>query len=261
MRFPLRASLTSEARLRRRHRFYAHLLLNTLFVMACLALPSNLHSLGGIGYSLATMLLTVELEGSIRHDGKSNPRDLPYRVLGLLTLLAQWFWYFTPLSHRESGWPLLVLTTLFVGWSVLRLVGFLAEERQVNGRVLMGAVSGYLLLGLTAGLLFTALETIQPGSYANLRETPSSLFATGPISQANLQLQSIHFARLNYFAFVCLSTVGFGDVLPTTPLSQMSAVAFGVIGPIYMAIVMGLLIGRYASDKAVRTDRDEPPGE
>lgn len=229
--------------------------------MACLALPSNMHSLGGIGYSLATMLLMVELEGSIRHDGKSNPRDLPYRVLGLLTLLAQWFWYFTPLSHRESGWPLLVLTTLFVGWSVLRLVGFLAEERQVNGSVLMGAVSGYLLLGLTAGLLFTALETIQPGSYANLHETPSSLFATGPISQANPQLQSIHFARLNYFAFVCLSTVGFGDVLPTTPFSQMSAVAFSVIGPIYMAIVMGLLIGRYSSDKAVRTDRDEPPGE
>ncbi|MCP9819206.1 two pore domain potassium channel family protein [Synechococcus sp. Cruz-9H2] len=261
MRFPLRASLSSEARLRRRHRFYAHLLLITLFVMACLALPSNLQSLGGIGYSLATMLLMVELEGSIRHDGKSNPRDLPYRVLGLLTLLAQWFWYFTPLSHRESGWPLLVLTTLFVGWSVMRLVGFLAEERQVNGSVLMGAISGYLLLGLTAGLLFTALETIQPGSYANLRETPSSLFATGPISTANSQLQSIHFARLNYFAFVCLSTVGFGDVLPTTPFSQMSAVAFSVIGPIYMAIVMGLLIGRYASDKAVRSDRDEPPGE
>ncbi len=228
--------------------------------MACLALPSNLNRLGGIGYSLATMLLMVELEGSIRHDGKSNPRDLPYRLLGLLTLVAQWFWYFTPLSHRESGWPLLVLTTLFVGWSVMRLVGFLAEERQVNGSVLMGAISGYLLLGLTAGLLFTALETIQPGSYANLYQAPSSLFATGPISQANPHLQSIHFARLNYFAFVCLSTVGFGDVLPTTPFSQMSAVAFSVIGPIYMAIVMGLLIGRYASDKAVRTDRDEPPG-
>jgi hypothetical protein len=41
----------------------------------------------------------------------------------------------------------------------------------------------------------------------------------------------------------------------------MSAVAFTVIGPIYMAIVMGLLIGRYASGRVVRTDRDEPPGE
>jgi hypothetical protein len=261
LRFPLRASLSSEARLRRRHRFYVRLLLITLFVMTCLALPRNLVSLAGLGYSLATTLLVVELEGSIRHDGKGNPRDLPYRLLGLLALLAQWFWYFTPLANRESGWPLLVLTTLFVGWSVLRLVGFLAEEPQVNGSVLMGAVSGYLLLGLTAGLLFTGLETIQPGSYSNLHEPVSSLLAPGSISQASPDLQLVDFARLNYFAFVCLSTVGFGDVLPTTPLSQMSAVAFTVIGPIYMAIVMGVLIGRYASGRVVRTDRDEPPGE
>ncbi|MCP9801094.1 hypothetical protein [Synechococcus sp. RedBA-s] len=63
-----------------------------------------------------------------------------------------------------------MLTTLFVGWSVLRLAGFLAEEQQVNGRVLMGAASGYLLLGLTAGLLFTGLETIQPGSFSSLQD-------------------------------------------------------------------------------------------
>ncbi|QPN56003.1 two pore domain potassium channel family protein [Synechococcus sp. CBW1107] len=260
MRFPHRARLTSEARQRRRHRFYAHLLLITLLVMACLALARNLHSLAGIGYSLTTMLLMVELEGSIRHGGKVNRLDLPYRLLGLLTLLAQWFWYFTPLTHRESGWPLLVLTTLFVGWSVLRLVGFLAEEQKVNGRVLMGAVSGYLLLGLTAGLLFTGLETIQPGSFSSLHDPGGSLFATGPISQASPQVQLLDFARLNYFAFVCLSTLGLGDVLPTSPLSQMSAVAFSVIGPIYMAIVMGLLIGRYAAGKGARTDHDEPPG-
>ena len=260
MRFHHRASLTSEVRQRRRHRFYAHLLLITLVVMACLALPKNLNSLAGIGYSLTTLLLMVELDGSIRHGGKGNPLDRPFRLLGLSALLAQWFWYFTPLTHRESGWPLLVLTTLFVGWSVLRLVGFLAEEQKVNGRVLMGAVSGYLLLGMTAGLLFTGLETIQPGSFSSLHDPVASLFSTGPISQASPQMQLVDFARLNYFAFVCLTTVGFGDVLPTTPLSQMSAVAFSVIGPIYMAIVMGLLIGRYASGKAVRTDRDDPPG-
>ncbi|CAK6699914.1 potassium channel family protein [Synechococcus sp. BA-124 BA4] len=260
MRFPFRASLTSEARQRRRHRFYGHLLLIALVVMACLALPKSLHSLAGIGYSLTTLLLMMELEGSIRHGGKANPRDLPYRLLGLLTLLAQWIWYFTPLSQRESGWPLLVLTTLFVGWSVLRLVGFLAEEQQVNGRVLMGAVSGYLLLGLTAGLLFTGLDSIQPGSFTSLHDPGGSLYATGPISQASPHMQQLDFARLNYFAFVCLSTVGFGDVLPTTPLSQMSAVAFSVIGPIYMAVVMGLLIGRYAAGKTVRRDRDDAPG-
>ncbi|WP_255441333.1 MULTISPECIES: potassium channel family protein [unclassified Synechococcus] len=260
MRFPFRASHSSESRLRRRHRFYRHLLLVTVFVMVCLALPRNLHSLSGLGYSLATLLLTVELEGSIRHGGKVNPLDAPFRLLGLAALLAQWFWLLTPMSHRESGWPLLVLTTLFAGWSVLRLVGFLAEEQQVNGRVLMGAISGYLLLGLTAGLLFTGLETIQNGSFISLHDDASALSKTGPISQASPLVQLMDFSRLNYFAFVCLSTVGFGDFVPTTPLSRMSAVAFSVIGPIYIAVVMGLLIGRYAAGNAVGDDSDGPPG-
>ncbi|MCT0248906.1 potassium channel family protein [Synechococcus sp. CS-205] len=260
MRFPFRASHSSESRLRRRHRFYRHLLLVTVFVMVCLALPRTLHTPVEIGYSLATLLLMVELEGSIRHGGKRNPLDRPFRLLGLAALLAQWFWFLTPLGHRESGWPMFVLTTLFAGWSVLRLVGFLAEEQQVNGQVLMGAISGYLLLGLTAGLLFTGLETIQPDSFISLHHPESPLFHTGPISQSSALVKRLDFTLLNYFAFVCLSTVGFGDVLATTPLSQMSAVAFSVIGPIYIAVVMGLLIGRYAAGNAAGKDSDGPPG-
>ncbi|MCX5931921.1 MAG: potassium channel family protein [Cyanobacteria bacterium] len=231
--FPHHARLSDGARLRRRHRFYMHLLLVTLFVLMCLALPSNLPSLAGAGYSLAILLMMVELEGTIRHGGKANPRDLPYRLLGVLCLLAQWFWYLTPLSQRQSGWPLLVLTTLFVGWSVGRLVAFLAEERTVNGPVLMGAISGYLLLGLTAGLLFTGLETIQPGSFTSVHDPGMPLFPSGPIADVTPLRQVLNFSRMNYFGFVCLTTVGFGDVLPMTPPAQISTVAFSVIGPIY----------------------------
>ncbi len=254
---PRLPTLSSEARQRRRHRFYGHLLLVMVLVMASLALPQRLHGVGAVGYNLAILLLVVELEGATRHGGRVHPWDLPYRLLGLATLVAQWFWYFTPLANRQSGWPLLVLTTVFVGWSVLRLVGFLAEEREVNGRVLMGAVAGYLLLGLTAGLLFTALETIQPGSFISQHDPDGLLNSSQAMGQASPQVWQLDFARLNYFAFVSLSTVGFGDVLPMTPLSQMSTVVFSVIGPIYMAVVMGLLIGRFTFQQ--ESEEQEPP--
>ncbi len=258
MPFPRHAPLSAEARLHRRHRFYRHLLLATLLVMVSLALPRGLHLIGAVGYNLATLLLVVELEGTTRHAGRSHPRDVPYRILGLATLASQWFWYLTPVANRQSGWFLLGLTIVFVGWSLVRLVGFLAEERRVNGRVLMGAVAGYLLIGLTAGLLFTALETIQPGSFISQHDPDGLLARNLNLSTANPHVWELDFARLNYFAFVSLTTVGFGDVLPATPLSQMSAVSFSVIGPIYMAVVMGLLIGRYISEQA-RQDTFEPP--
>jgi hypothetical protein len=55
------------------------------------------------------------------------------------------------------------------------------------------------------------------------------------------------FSQINYFAFICLTTVGFGDIQPVLPISRMLAVITGIIGPLYLAVVMGVLIGRYTN--------------
>jgi len=54
--------------------------------------------------------------------------------------------------------------------------------------------------------------------------------------------------------------VGFGDIQPVMPVSRMLAVVTGIIGPLYLAVVMGVLIGRYTNqveeeDIAERKDR------
>jgi hypothetical protein len=41
--------------------------------------------------------------------------------------------------------------------------------------------------------------------------------------------------------------VGFGDIQPVLPVSRMLAMVTGIIGPLYLAVVMGVLIGRYTS--------------
>jgi hypothetical protein len=60
-----------------------------------------------------------------------------------------------------------------------------------------------------------------------------------------LQVWSLDFTRIHYFAFVSLTTVGYGDIIPDTPPAQMASVALSISGPLYLAIVMGLLISRY----------------
>ncbi|MCT0201699.1 potassium channel family protein [Synechococcus sp. CS-603] len=249
--------LSPLTRLRRRHRFYRNLLL-LLLVMICLALPQTLRWLGALAYSLTTLLLLLSLEGRSRHGGRGHRLGLPYRLLGLATLLSQWFWYFTPVVERQSGLPVMVLMTVFVAWSLLRLVGYLAEERRINGQVLMGAVAGYLLLGLTAGMLLTVLETVQPGSFSSSQqalglELPNQLAAENPLQR----IWELDFVRLNYFAFATITTVGYGDVLPTTPIAQITSIGFGVIGPFYLALVMGLLISRFTMQD--RPDYSNPP--
>ena len=135
--------------------------------------------------------------------------------------------------------PLALSWSVLVGWSVIRLVTRFSSTSHVTEALLMGATAGYLHIGLAAGLVMSALETIQPGSF-------------GPLELANISDTSVLanariFSELNYYAFVCLTTVGFGDISPMLPLSRMVSVATSVAGPLYLAAVMGVLIGRFAS--------------
>jgi len=51
----------------------------------------------------------------------------------------------------------------------------------------------------------------------------------------------------NYFAFVTLTTTGYGDIHPVTPQTQMLCVMVAIAGTVYLAMVMGLLISRYTA--------------
>ena len=215
------------------------LLLLTCLVLVCFAFP-ELGRISYIFYSLIALLLT---RGRFGEGQGTALDDRLYRGLGTLAVMAMWLWLMTPLDLTFSGVPLALSWSVLVGWSILRLIQRLAGEPHVNRSLLMGAIAGYLHLGLTAGLVMGAVETIQPGSFQPLDLTQAAFVAgAGSVIES-----SAAFAEINYLAFVCLTTVGFGDINPVQPLARMLCVATSVAGPLYLAVVMGVVIGRYAS--------------
>ena len=211
------------------------LLLFTLLVRVGFAFPRLIWTTH-LGYSLIALLLTQVM---VRDSQAPQWSDRLYRGLGLLAVLTMWLWLLTPLELIHSGVPLALSWSLLVGWSVIRLVKRFAEEPKVTESLLMGATAGYLHIGLTAGLVMSALETIQPGSFEPL--TVADAAASSVLAAAHA------FSAINYHAFVCLTTVGFGDINPMLPLSRMVSVVTSITGPLYLAAVMGVLIGRFAS--------------
>jgi voltage-gated potassium channel len=175
-----------------------------------------------------------------------------YRGLGILTVVVGLLWSLTPLEQRDNGIPLMLLWSLFSVWSSLRLVRSLSAERRVNSPVLIGAFAGYLMLGLTSGLLCSALETIQPGSFTDLQHQGTSLLGQGAGQPVGQPVWTLSFVRLNYYAFVSLTTMGYGDVLPATPQAQMLGVVIASLGTFYVAVVMGLLISRLIANETGR---------
>ena len=228
---------TSQIQARRGHHLQL-LLLFTLIAMVGFGVPRLLWATH-VGYSLIALLLTQVM---VQPEDEPIWRQRLYRGLGLLSVGTKWIWLLTPLELIYSGVPLALSWSLLVGWSVIRLVKRFAVEPRVNEALLMGATAGYLHIGLTAGLVMSALETIQPGSFEPLSVQAAE---EGSVLAAAQAFQA--FSALNYFAFVCLTTVGFGDISPMLPLARMVSVATSITGPLYLAAVMGVLIGRFAS--------------
>ena len=224
------------------------LLLLTLMLVIGLAFPSLIRY-KFLLYSLIALLLTQVMVS----DSDSNRwANLSYRLLGGVSVMAMWLWLLTPLELIYSGVPLALSWGLLVIWSIRRLILRISREPVVNEAMLMGAIAGYLHLGLTAGLIMGAVETIQPGSFSPL-DLPVNTLNNEAISVLSV---GDSFAEISYFAFVCLTTVGFGDINPMLPLSRMISLVTSIVGPLYLAVVMGILIGRFVS-----TNRPDQPGE
>ncbi|MFM8276702.1 MAG: potassium channel family protein [Cyanobium sp.] len=235
----------------RHHAFYQTLFAVCLLVLATLALPGRWNRLASPGYLLLAVTMIVGLGRTGREESFASPARLAYRVVGLFTVVAGLVWSLTPLQQRDSGIPLILLWSLFGVWSSLRLVRSLAAERRVTQPVITGAFAGYLMLGLTAGLLCCALETIQPGSFRDSGGSAAGVLLGQPNSTAPGQpVWTVNFVRLTYFAFVSLTTVGYGDVVPATAQAQMLGILTATLGTLYVAVVMGLLISRLIAAEA-----------
>jgi hypothetical protein len=133
------------------------------------------------------------------------------------------------LSWHIFAMGLAVIYLAFVAAVFVRAV---VSEPTVTTDTLAGAISAYLLIGITYGLLYGFIEQISPGSF---RETVSPGVA------------KIHSPDLIFFSFVSLTTVGYGDIVPWSGPAKSFAILESVTGVMYPAVLVGRLIGLHSS--------------
>ena len=56
-----------------------------------------------------------------------------------------------------------------------------------------------------------------------------------------------NFADGTYFSFVTLTTLGYGDISPVTPVARFLVYMEAIVGVFYMAILVASLIGMRVS--------------
>jgi voltage-gated potassium channel len=72
-------------------------------------------------------------------------------------------------------------------------------------------------------------------------------------------------ATFLYFSFITITTIGYGDILPNSIFAKFTAMYLGIIGQLYLAIVMAIIIGKllnsYRLDAIKRVEKDNDDEE
>jgi len=56
-------------------------------------------------------------------------------------------------------------------------------------------------------------------------------------------------ARLSYFAFVTIGTLGYGDVVPASPIGESFVILLSITSTLYVSLLIGLLLSRYINSR------------
>ncbi len=137
-------------------------------------------------------------------------------------------------SKTES----LVIVVLLVALIFVALVGFIAMRDvllggEANENRLMGAMCVYLLIGLAWAYVFTLIYIVSPASFEGI---------DGPTTEAHAK--AIQFL---YYSFVTLTTLGYGEITPASPVAQTLAYMEAVSGQFYLTILVAALVGMLLS--------------
>ena len=87
---------------------------------------------------------------------------------------------------------------------------------------------GFLYFGIIGGVLFESIHFLDANSF-----------------QEGYSGYSFY-----YFSFISITSVGYGDITPLTAPAQSLTLIMNIIGQFYLAIVIGVFVGKYINVKS-----------
>ena len=183
------------------------------------------------------LFLTVVLIASVYATHRTSRFAFRIAVaLAIMSFLFLWLSKFvpdgTPLKLRLSVLDNLA-EVMFLFFTAGCILKYLLTRDRITLDILSGAACVYILFGISWGVLYSFLERVAPGSFA---------FA-GHFSPE----QKMGWPIFNYYSFVTLTTLGYGEITPVTARAQSFAIIEAVTGVLFTALLISRLVGVYIS--------------
>ncbi len=197
--------------------------------LAVLLVLSPVTETVGFGRIPLAVLFTLVLLATLRAATGHRRQVIIAASFAVPALVLSWTSEIWHIANLRIGADVLIICLLF--FTVGIVLGRILSLKETDFDTLCGAISVYLLLGLTWAVSYRVIEMLAPGSFE----------LGGPDFSTSWD----HWNRFLYFSPTTLTTLGYGDITPLTPLARIWSVLEAVMGVLYIAVLIARLVSLY----------------
>ena len=152
-------------------------------------------------------------------------------LFAMVMLASLWLQYF--FQNKGIAAFAMIAGILFISVVIASILGFMFKSGEVNREVIYAAILLYLLAALLWAFLYTFLELVDSASFNIDLDHPQSYLLV-----------------FQYYSFVTITTLGYGDITPVTEVAKAISVLEAIVGQIYLVVVVAWLVGMHVSSKS-----------
>jgi len=151
--------------------------------------------------------------------------------LAIMMLASLWSQYF----YQNKGIAVfgMIAGALFIALVIANLLGFILKAEAVNREIIYAAMLLYLLAALMWAFVYTVIELVDPASF-----------------NIDLSRPQEYLSVFQYYSFVTITTLGYGDITPGTEVAKAFSALEAVVGQLYLVVAVAWLVGMYVSKKS-----------
>ncbi len=146
-------------------------------------------------------------------------------------LASLWLQYLDP-----NKWILpvgMLAGVIFIAMVIASIISLIIKSEEICREIIYAAILMYLLAALMWAFIYTFLELVDPASF-----------------NIDLNRSDGYLPVFQYYSFVTITTLGYGDITPITDVAKAFSVLEAVIGQLYLVVAVAWLVGMHVSTKS-----------
>lgn len=140
-------------------------------------------------------------------------------------------------GREEIGFAASVVLGLGLIAAPVVILRRIAAHERVTPTTLWGAISAYLSFGVAFSFIYTSIHGFIPDAFNNVPGKGLGDF--------------------NYFSFVTLTTLGYGDITPAVELTRALAVLQTIVGQVFLVVVVARVVSLLGTNQRLGRNPDK----